>query len=368
MSTNTLPAPDPADLATLLADAEGLLLTHPEAAADLAERALQQSPRDPRVQHVAAEAAGMLGKPELSAATLRQLVQQHGELAELQRHDEQAAQTAWIGRYETVDCPLCGSGEATAVWAGNLSRRHLLEGRVAPVRQWVRCSDCELVRVLEPAPRPVPRGEDAADPAPSAAEVHARISAHEEGLTRLRSLGLGLEWTEAGAAGPRLLQLHSGWGDLLAAASWRGFVAKGIEGDATRAAWSRARLDVDVVEADPAAVCGAPGELAETFEVVQWDGDLGLDNDPMATLRALRGLLAPDGLVIVSTSVLDHPIHRVDGPTSPTWSELDRRQWFEKQTLALALIRAGLQPEASWATPGAEGSITVAARRVDTAA
>lgn len=366
MSSTPLPAHAADSVELLLDQAAALLTTDPEAALPLVERALQAQPASPVVQHLAAELDGLLGKPEVGAERLRRLVQAHSALAELQEPESTRA-CPWIGRFEAVACPLCGEVEGTAVWSGNLSRYHHLGGEIDPVRKWLRCRDCGLVRVERPVPEGrLPPPPPAAPPAPD--DLQARILAHGSTLRTLREAGLGQDWrgdSALSASGPRLLHIGCGWGDWLAAASWKGFDVTGVADAPRQVQWCRSRLHLPVLEASPRAVREAPGELAGGFEVVIWGGDLGTERDPIGALESLRQFLAPEGLLLISASVLDHPLHRVSGPTGTAWSALERRQWFEKPSLALALIRAGLQPEGSWDTPGVAGSLTVLARRVD---
>lgn len=366
MSQPIAPSPrSDASLTELLARAEMLLQSQPEAAAEATQAALRLSPLDPRANHIAAELQGVLGEPEAGAARLRQLVQQHGKLAELGGQDDGAV--AYIGRFGSAVCPLCGGSEAEATWAGNLSRTQRLDGHIDPVRLWTRCNRCELLRVDNPVPAGALAAHNTHDTAaatpPEPDELQRRIRTHDADLRRIREAGCGLAWSTDGQhSGPRVLELGSGWGEFLAAAAWRGFEATGVQACSIQAAWAERRLGSALVHSPPDTFVHDSEQEAGTYEVVVWRGDLGEQADLMPTLRALRRLLAPEGMLMVQASVLDHPLHRIKGNAAPEWRSVGRRVWFERPTLALALIRAGLQPESSWDAEGCAGEIVVLAR------
>jgi hypothetical protein len=66
----------------------------------------------------------------------------------------------------------------------------------------------------------------------------------------------------------------------------------------------------------------------------------------------------------MSTPSLDHPVHRLLDYDDPGWSDPRRRIWFDRQALAVALLRAQLQPVGTWHDPHSPGSVHVLARRI----
>jgi hypothetical protein len=81
-------------------------------------------------------------------------------------------------------------------------------------------------------------------------------------------------------------------------------------------------------------------------------------------LEEAASLLEPEGLLALSTPSLDHPVHRLLAYDDPGWSEPLRRIWFDRQALAVSLLRARLQPVGTWHDPHCPGSVHVLARRI----
>ena len=82
----------------------------------------------------------------------------------------------------------------------------------------------------------------------------------------------------------------------------------------------------------------------------------------MALLRQLTSRLVPDGLMVVTTPLLDHPWHRAR-MTEPLWADPEHALLFERAGLSLLLIRAGLMPEHAWHHPTRPGEAIIVARR-----
>jgi SAM-dependent methyltransferase len=358
---NAPSAPRRPDAPALLALAERTLPSDPAQALRLAGEALASDPSSARAAHVQAEALGRLGQVSAAADQLRQLLRAHGELAELQ-DPAGPALSGFIGRFEAAACPLCGEQKTEPVWVGNLSARHHLGGHLDPVRTWGRCADCGLTRVERPAPPAALRAWRAALPPsaatpPGADQAHLGMDLHEGLLQRIRGVGHGAGWLRGPGTGPRLLEVGSGWGEFLAAASWRGFDAVGVEADAAQARWARQHLGVDARGADE-----LEGLPEGRFDVIVWRPSIDAAPDPVGLLADLGAHLQPDGLLVLSVPLIDHPVHRLRGAEDPLWWAPERRSWFDRRSLARALLQAGLQPEGTWHQPAAPGAALIIAR------
>jgi hypothetical protein len=107
----------------------------------------------------------------------------------------------------------------------------------------------------------------------------------------------------------------------------------------------------------------APGLAQGPFDVIVYRPALDSVLDPMGVLRELSGALVTDGLLVVSVHVRDHPVHRLKGAADGLWTEPERRVCFDRQSLALSLLRSGLQPQRLDHAPHRPGMVTVFARR-----
>jgi SAM-dependent methyltransferase len=143
-----------------------------------------------------------------------------------------------------------------------------------------------------------------------------------------------------GAAGP-LLDIGAGAGFLLRAALERGWEAVGIEPSQPSREHIRARLTATLYDCD---VQDAPIE-PESMGAVTLSHSLEHVRDPVGTLRRVREVLRPGGMVFVAvpnwragTRVL------LDGQIS--WVAACHISYFERGSLESAFRAAGLEPVA----------------------
>ena len=212
-----------------------------------------------------------------------------------------------------VDCPLCGPREA----------RPWTRDRGFTV---VRCAGCGL-RVTWPRP----------DEATLAAaygsdyyETHA-MGRPPAGASALRARGI---LGRAGMAAPRVLDFGAGQGDLV-----QGFRALGIEADGVEPAPggradARTLHGIDLHE----STATLP---ARAYDLVTLVHSLEHVPQPVETLRALRPLLAPGGLVFVEVPHAGS-IVRMRGARRSALLDLPVHLYhFEPETLAAVAHRAG---------------------------
>lgn len=364
MRHQTNPSRVPVDL---LDRAEAALVSDPRQAAKMASVLLELEPGNARAMHILGESLASRGQVERGAELLRKAVRLDGRLADLSSGaPAEDGVTAWIGRFKPAPCPVCSSPGGTPVWVGNLSRSHNLHHHIDPVRVWVRCDDCSLVRVERPVPPAVLKSwKKACDLAPAAPptpqEFAEQVAKDDALITMIREEGYGNDWVERSTRDlpqPSVLEVGAGWGSFLAAAGWRGFETVGLEPDLVKARWAAAHVDAEVhggrIE---------DGLPEGPFDVVVVRAPLDQMEAPMRALHGLARQLVPGGLMALTVDTLDHPVHLLRGPRDPLWTTPRRRTWFERRSLAVALLRNGLQPVKMVHDPNRPGAATVLARR-----
>jgi SAM-dependent methyltransferase len=138
-------------------------------------------------------------------------------------------------------------------------------------------------------------------------------------------------------AGGRLLEVGAGYGLFLAAARDAGWTTSGVELSRTGAEHARDALGLDVF-------CGQleDAPLAPGFDVVcAWDTVEHVP-DPLSFWRAVRGLVADDGVVAFSTPYYSSLPARLLGTRWWTLKPTEHIWHFTPRTHALLLARAGL--------------------------
>lgn len=343
----------------------------PEAARRLAKVALGMEPGHAVARHHLGEALARLGHVDRALGLLREAVAQDSRLSDLggdlPELDGAQDSAAWIGRYAADACPVCEGTEGRRVWAGNITRAIAGHGCLDPVRAWQRCADCGLLRVEAPVPDVALQSwreaaATCAPPPPDPESVAALVAGWEAVIQRIREAGHGDAWMtrdpEAEAPRPHLLDVGPGHGEASAAAAWRGFHVDTVLEEEGPAAWGSERLGLRT------RLGTAPESLPDgPYDVLLARVDLSRAEDPVEHLAMLGDRLEPDGLLALRIRFSDHPIAQVLGYDAPTWSEPGARCWFDRETLAVAMLRANLCPETAFADPHEPGVEIVLARR-----
>ncbi|HWE38316.1 MAG TPA: class I SAM-dependent methyltransferase [Isosphaeraceae bacterium] len=146
-----------------------------------------------------------------------------------------------------------------------------------------------------------------------------------------------LRWLESNARGRRLVDVGCGPGTFLLVAKGRGWTVAGVEptqGSAARA--DRHGLAVHCGVAESFAE-GHPGEFdaATCFEVLEHL------TEPVETLRAIRRLLVPGGIFVLSVPNVDDPYClkvQIQSAMPPV-----HINFFHRKSLRAALERAGFE-------------------------
>jgi len=221
-----------------------------------------------------------------------------------------------------VSCPLCGSEEP---------RRRVLEGRGGVL---VRCPRCDLVTV---------------DPMPSRASALALYDAEyfrggkgyvdylaDEPVFR-REFRRRLRHLQGTPAPRRLLEIGCATGALLDEARKAGFAPRGIEPASGIAALARERtgLPVDAVAVEEIDLPEGSFDAVVLFEVLEHL------TDPLATLRRLRTLLVPGGVLALSVPDFGSLWARASGRFWPLYTPWEHLLYFTRGTLRHALEEAG---------------------------
>lgn len=162
--------------------------------------------------------------------------------------------------------------------------------------------------------------------------------------------GSWLDALERRHAPGTLFDVGCGTGLFLAVARRRGWQPSGVDDSAEATAHARERFGLTVETGDFATVAGRVGQFDA---VTMWD-IIEHARDPVGLLAAVRGILAPGGVVGLSTpnqrSILDvvaGAMYRLSGGrvTAPLEKfYIDQHfVYFSPETLAGALGRAGLE-------------------------
>lgn len=222
---------------------------------------------------------------------------------------------------ERIPCPLCaGRDDDPALTKDGY--------------QIVRCRGCGLVYVN---PRlPVGDLEQLySDQVISPAAYYVRTEAQDERSFAAR-VALIERWRKPG----RLLDLGCGPGTFSVAARARGWETIGLDINATSVAHCRAR-GLDVI----AGAFPHPALAGQTFDVVAMNDFLEHLTDPLGALRTVRSLLAPGGVVFISTPDVGAAMARL---TKGRWLHLKPNEhivYFDRATIRRALEATGFRVE-----------------------
>ena len=138
-------------------------------------------------------------------------------------------------------------------------------------------------------------------------------------------------------SGRRLLEVGTGAGLFLKAASRAGWEASGLELSTEGAAFARDRLALDVRQERAEQMSFPPGtfDVAVMFDVIEHLFD------PKAVLTATRRALKPGGVLVVSTPNFNALSRHVLGRDWAVLSPLEHTYYYTEQTLAAMLKACG---------------------------
>jgi 2-polyprenyl-3-methyl-5-hydroxy-6-metoxy-1,4-benzoquinol methylase len=196
----------------------------------------------------------------------------------------------------------------------------------------VRCRACGLTYVN---PR-LPVGDLVqlySDQVISPAAYYVRTEQQDERSFAAR-VALIERWRKPG----RLLDLGCGPGTFSVAARARGWTTVGLDINATSIAHCRAR-GLDVI----AGAFPHPDLVGQTFDVVAMNDFLEHLADPTGALRTVRSLLAPGGLVFISTPDVGSIMARL---TRGRWLHLKPNEhlvYFDRRTITKLLEQTGFR-------------------------
>lgn len=222
---------------------------------------------------------------------------------------------------ERIACPLCGRGDDET--------RFTKHGfRIA------RCPGCGLVYVNPRLTVPELTALYHAQ-AISPTSYYLRTRSEDE-----RSFDARLALIERYRPPGTLLDLGAGPGTFAKVARERGWRPRAL--DLNAASVTRCReLGID-------AVCDAfpsPALAGQRFDVVVMNDFLEHVTDPVAVVRAARDLLAPDGVLFVTTPDIGALVARLSGRR---WLHLKPNEhlvYFDRRTIAALLERTGFRIE-----------------------
>lgn len=217
----------------------------------------------------------------------------------------------------SVPCPLCG--------ARDVEQRFVKQGlRV------VRCPGCGLVYVNpQPSPDALARLYNAQ--VISDTDYYVRHARADAASFRTR-----LALIERHRRPGRLLDVGCGAGTLLSLARERGWTARGIDVNAASVEHCR-KQGLDAL----AGPFPNPALAGELFDAIVLNDVLEHLPDPRAALGAVRELLAPDGVLFVSTPDVGATVARLSGRRWIHLKPIEHLVYFDRRTIARLLGEVG---------------------------
>ncbi|MEL6345322.1 MAG: methyltransferase domain-containing protein [Myxococcota bacterium] len=321
----------------LLNAARAALPSDPEVAEHLIAQILSRQPDYPSALRVQAESLARQGRHMEALQTHRKLAAVEGRL---------------LPNPALEPCNVCGEAHAELCWIGELE--------TGTVRRWFRCAECRTVRCMDPDRAGALSSRAARlNTAPmTETRLMAALQEADVLIERIRQEGYGTGWlNRPGSHGrAQLVSVGSGWGALLAAATWRGFEAQGVEPTLDAARWARESLGV--------CVWSSINELPQIpIDVLVLEDGIGEADDPIELLDLVCRQLVSGGVLAITVPCVEHPLRRARGFDDPRWQRPDARLFFERTSISLALLRAGLQPTRSWNHPTRSGEIIILAKK-----
>jgi 2-polyprenyl-3-methyl-5-hydroxy-6-metoxy-1,4-benzoquinol methylase len=241
--------------------------------------------------------------------------------------EEHAARVGVADREEVIGCDLCGERRVQPLFAPRGKRK-----------PWtyhvVRCPTCGFL-YRNPGIQPARLGEL------YAGAGYGRFLAGKYARERRRRYRLVLDGFHplfAEGAGRRLLDFGCGAGLFLELAHERGFDVHGV--DLSPAAVRRARKRPSGRKAYVGSPLDVPEIAAGGFDVITlWSVAAHLA-DPLGDLRMLRGLLAPEGVMLVLTVNASSLLLKAQGAGWGGFTP-NHLKFFSPETLTRALHLAG---------------------------
>jgi len=242
--------------------------------------------------------------------------------------------------FEEIGCPLCGSPDFQVLqpsrYPAELDEQQLKQTFRASsdqvlFDQVVGCTRCGLVYV-NPRLRSdlILEGYVEAEDPLFAAQNAARIRGFRKTLEGVaRRLGLS-------AAGKRVLDVGCAGGAFLVAARQMGFAVTGIEPARWMAAYGRKNYRLDIRD----GILEAGLFEEHSFDVITlWDVIEHLPQ-PLETLRTVRSLLKPGGVLLVNYPDIGTLAARTLGRRWPFWLSV-HLIYYTRKTMTEQLRRAG---------------------------
>jgi SAM-dependent methyltransferase len=241
--------------------------------------------------------------------------------------DEHAARVGVADREEVIGCDLCGERRVQPLFTPRGQRK--------PWRYHVvRCPTCGFL-YRNPGIQPARLGEL------YAGAGYGRFLAGKYASKRQRRYRLvmdGFHPIFADGGGRRLLDFGSGAGLFLELAHERGFDGHGV--DLSPAAVERAHEKPSGRKTYLGSPLEVPEIAAGGFDVITLWSVMAHLADPLADLRMLRGLLAPDGILLILTVNANSLLLKAQGSAWGGFTP-NHLKFFSPDTLTRALHLAG---------------------------
>lgn len=229
---------------------------------------------------------------------------------------------------EVVDhCPLCQSGEQTPLMVVNCLTFIPYRPAFDPVRRWVRCRNCGH-GFANPRPAAAALAEAFREPPPHLLQWnYGTLTAVSDIVHRL--------WLRH--PGGDLLDVGGGGGALAGIAVDYGYRVCGLDLHPAYAERLR-RLGVEFVLGD---ICSYDFG-GRQFDIIVMGDVLEHVAEPQRAMAQVAELLAPNGLLWLSTPDYEGVWTRMLGDADPMWREGEHLQYFCQRSLRRLLAEYGL--------------------------
>ena len=241
--------------------------------------------------------------------------------------EEHAARVGVADREEVIGCDLCGERRVQPLFAPR-------GGSKPWTYHVVRCPTCGFL-YRNPGIQPARLGEL------YAGAGYGRFLVGKYSHTRRRRYRLVLDGFHplfADGGGRRLLDFGCGAGQFLELAHERGFDGHGV--DLSPDAVKRARERPGGSKTYVGSPLDVPEIAAGGFDVITLWSVMAHLADPLGDLRMLRGLLAPDGVLLVLTINANSLLLKAQGAAWGAFTP-NHLKFFSPATLTRALHLAG---------------------------
>jgi SAM-dependent methyltransferase len=227
----------------------------------------------------------------------------------------------------TAICNNCGASERTVIYGPGVAQEH----------QVVKCTNCGLMYAFPLQSKNLTAYEIFGKTADPMSFATSSVARSYDKLPDYEPIGLGLR--RLLPAAKTLLEIGCHAGVLLDRFRRQGWAVTGVEPDANAAGFARAQFGLAV---QASALENSNLEPSSFDAVVMLHVIEHLD-DPACTIRLIRQLLRPGGILVVETPIYDTLMFRLLGKRERSLSCDGHIFFYTSKTLRALLERCGFE-------------------------